>query len=114
MIFPDSEVPVEQFLNALIKLKSGLTMKSGIQFNAGRQIVYRRTDHLTETEATATNPSNVKETIIIDLLMEIALENMTSFYSAIFKDFGVECHTVDCYRALHLYKCRHYDEVLQL
>ena len=39
---------------------------------------------------------------------------MTSFYSVIRKDFGIQCNTVDCYRALYLYKCRQYDEVLQL
>src|SRR6218665_115786 len=106
---PDSEVPVEQFLNALIKMKSGFTMKSGTHFNA----VYRRTDYLAGPEATSSNRSIIKETVI-DLLMEIAVENMTSFYSVILKDFGVECNIVDCYSALYLYKCRHYDEVLQL
>ena len=39
---------------------------------------------------------------------------MTSFYSVIRKDFGIQCNTVDCYRALYLYKCRQYDEVLHL
>ena len=59
------------------------------------------------------NPLIVKEKLI-DALMEFALENMTSFYSAIRKDFGIQCNTVDCYRALYLYKCRQYDEVLHL
>ena len=82
-------------------------------FNAARQIVYRRTDSLTETETTSVNPLIVKQTVI-DILMEYALENMTSFYSVIRKDFGIQCNTVDCYRALYLYKCRQYDEVLHL
>ena len=42
------------------------------------------------------------------------METMKSFYRVIRRDFGVECNTVDCYRALYLYKCRHYVEVLQL
>ena len=29
-------------------------------------------------------------------------------------DFGIQCNTVDCYRALYLYKCRQYDTVLRL
>ena len=29
-------------------------------------------------------------------------------------DFGIKCNTVDCYRALYLYKCRQYDQVLHL
>src|SRR6218665_2457078 len=39
---------------------------------------------------------------------------MTSFYSAIRKDFGIRCNTIDCYRALHFYKCRQYDKTLHL
>ena len=46
--------------------------------------------------------------------MEIALENMTSFYSLMLKDFGLTCNTVDCYHALYLYKCRQYDGALEL
>jgi len=43
-----------------------------------------------------------------------AIENMTIFYSLIRKDFGIQCNTIDCYRALYLYKNRQYDEVLNL
>jgi|SRR6218665_89789 len=85
-------------------------MKHGTHRNDTRQIVYCRINPLTETEASAANPSNVTE-IIIDLRVEIALENMTAFYSLIHKD---QCNIVDCYRAWYFYKCLHYDEALQL
>ena len=110
---PDSAFPMDEYLKALIKPKCIASMKSDTHFNATRQIVYRRTDSLTETEADNMNPLMVKETVI-DVLMEYALENMTSFYNVIRKDFGIQCNTVDCYRALYLYKCRQYDEVLHL
>src|SRR6218665_423535 len=58
-------------------------------------------------------PSIIKA-ILIKVLIECALENMTSFYSAIRKDFGIQCNTIDCYRALHFYNCRQYDKVLRL
>src|SRR5688572_21397054 len=56
---------------------------------------------------------DVKETVI-GVLMECALENMTSFYTVIRNDFGIQCNTHDCYRALYLYKSRQYDEMLHL
>src|SRR6218665_3416240 len=39
---------------------------------------------------------------------------MTSFYNVICKEFGILCNTADCYRALYLYNCRKYDELLHL
>jgi len=43
------------------------------------------------------------------------LKKMTLFYSVFRKEVGIECNTIiDCYRALHLYKCRQYDEVVHL
>ena len=39
---------------------------------------------------------------------------MTQFYNVIRKDFGVDCNTIICYRALCLYKCGQYDQVLHL
>ena len=100
-------------MKALIKPQYISAMKSGTQRSDSRQIVYRRMDSLTEAEASVTNLSIVKDTVI-DLLMEIALENMTSFYTAILDNFGIQCNTADCYRALYLYKCLQYDEVLCL
>jgi len=88
-------------------------MKSVTQCNDAKQIVYRRIDFSTDRGATATHPSIVKE-VVIDLMMEIALDNMTSFYSLILKDFGLQCNIVDCYSALYLYKCLQYDDTLQL
>ena len=48
--------------------------------------------------------------------MEYALENMKSFYDVIRKDVGIQCNTstFNCYRALYLYQCRQYDEVMHL
>src|SRR6218665_560049 len=48
------------------------------------------------------------------LLMEYSLQYMTYFYQAINKEFGIDCGTVDCYRAAYLYKCQKYPEVLHL
>jgi len=59
------------------------------------------------------SPSIIKA-ILIKVLNECALETMTSFYSAIRKDFGIRCNTIDCYPALHFYNCRQYDKVLRL
>src|SRR6218665_2353260 len=77
------------------------------------QASYCRQDSLIETEASSVNPRIVKQ-IVLDALMEYAVENITSFYNAIVKDFSVNCNTADCYRALYLYKCREYDDVLHL
>ena len=113
---PDSAFPMDEYLKALLKPKYVVSMKPGTHFNAARQIVYRRPDSLTETEASDVNPLVVKETeeTVIDVLMEYALENMILFYHVIRKDFGIQCNTADCYRALYLYKCRQYDQVLDL
>jgi len=51
---------------------------------------------------------------IIGLLVGFSLENMTSFYDIIGRDFGIHCSTVDCYRASCLYKCRQYPEAVHL
>src|SRR6218665_2502740 len=110
---PDTSFPMDNNVKTLIKQKSIPTSKLVTQRKDVRQLVYRRIDILTETEATGTIPSIVKATVI-DLLMEVSLENMTSFYNLILKDFGLQCNIVDCYRALYLYKCLQYDEVLYL
>ena len=68
---------------------------------------------MTRNATFSVNPLIVKEKLI-DYLTEYALESMTSFYSVIRKEFGIQCNTADCYRALYLYKCRQYDEVLHL
>ena len=34
--------------------------------------------------------------------------------NGISKDFAIQCNTADCYRALNLYKCRRYNELLNL
>src|SRR6218665_579637 len=39
---------------------------------------------------------------------------MISFYDVIRRDFGLQCNTADCYRAMLLYRYRKYDEVMQL
>src|SRR6218665_420927 len=109
----DSTFPMDNNVKALIKPNFIAKMKLGAKRIDARQIVYRRIDFSTESKAATTNLSIVKETVI-DLLMEIALENMTSFYSVILKDFGIRCNTVDCYHALYFYKCLLYDEVLHL
>ena len=69
---------MDEYLKALLKPKCFVSMKPGTHFNAARQIVYRRPDTLTETEATDVNPLIGKATIetVIDILMEYALENM--------------------------------------
>ena len=110
---PDSAFPMDEYLKAILKRKRIISMKSGTHVNAVRQIVYLRLDSLTETYPTAVNPLTVKETVI-HVLMEYALENMTSFYSGLCKDLAIQCNTAECYRALYLYKCRQYDQVLDL
>src|SRR6218665_677229 len=105
---PDSSFPMDVNLTSFIK-----PMKSRYRYNAARQIVFRRPDSLRETQASNVNPTIVKERVL-DALMEYAVENLTSFYTAIRKDVGVNCNTADCYRALSLYRCRKYDQVLHL
>src|SRR6218665_539438 len=104
--FPDSSFPMDNNVKALLMLKCVAKVKYGTQRNYATQIVYRRID-------STTNSLIAKETVI-ELLMEIALENMTSFYSVILKDFGIQCNTANCYRALYLYNCLQYDEAVQL
>src|SRR6218665_3908627 len=98
--FPDASFPMDNNVKALVKRIFVATLKSRTQRSDVRQIVYCRVDSLTETEATATNPSIVEDTVI-ELLIGIALENMMSFYTVILKDFGMQCNVVDCYRALY-------------
>ena len=93
---------MDDYLNALRKRKSIVPMKTNTHFSATRQIVYRRIEYMTGPEISSVNPMIIKERVI-DSLMEYALENMKSFNSVIRKDFGIQCNTVDCYRALYLY-----------
>src|SRR6218665_2359872 len=109
----DSSFPMDVNLKALIKPKCIFSMNSAVQSNALRQIAYRRPNSLTETEASSMNISTFKERVL-DALVEYGLENITIFYNVIRKDFGVNCNTADCYRALFLYTCRQYYQVLSL
>ena len=110
---PDSAFPMDEYLKTVLKSKCVVSLKPATHFIAARQIVYHRPDSLTQTEATHVTPCMVKETVI-GILMEYALENMESFNHVIRKDFGIQCNTTDCYRAFFLYKCRQYDQVMQL
>jgi len=109
---PDSFFSIDVNVKALIKLK--FSMISGFHCNSARQIVYRRPYSLIETDASRVNPLIVKERVL-DALMEYASENMTFFYNALRRNCGFDCRIiVDCYRALYLYKCRQYDQVMRL
>ena len=101
--------PLDEILMTITNWKS-----SGISKRADSVLrVYQRTDPINKSEA-PNKSSLLNEDDIIQLLMEYSLENMTSFYNAICKDFGIRCNTVDCYRAAYLYNCRKYPEVLHL
>ena len=84
-------------LNALINPQFISSMKLTSHCHAVRQREYRKPDSLTETEASSLNPTIVKERVL-DALMDYAVENMTTFYNLIRKDFGINCNTVDCYQ----------------
>src|SRR6218665_2212765 len=90
-------------------------MKSGSDFNIARQIVYRRTNSITKAHSrpTLVNPVISKD-LVIGVLMEIAVEQLTSLYSVIRNDFGFQGNTIDCYRALLLFKCRKFCEADRL
>ena len=110
---PYSSFPIDEYFQSLIKTKCVASMKLGSHFSTARQIVYSRTDSLTETNATFLSPLIVKETVM-DMLLEYALENMSLFQTVFRQDFIIQCNTFDCYRALFLYKCRQYDELMPL
>src|SRR6218665_122405 len=42
------------------------------------------------------------------------LQNVALFFNTINNAFGIPSNTVECYRALYLYKCRKYNEVQYL
>src|SRR6218665_1853368 len=109
----DSFFSMDVYMKGLMKLKCTFSMISASHCNAARQIVYRRPDSLADTEASNVNPTIVKERVL-HALMEHASENISQFYNVIRKDFGVNCNTDDCYRALYLYKCYQYDQALNL
>ena len=47
--------------------------------------------------------------------MEYALENKTLLIVLVwYAEFGMQCNTADCYRALYLFTCHQYDEVMSL
>ena len=117
--WPHSVRPMDENVKALIKSKFNVP-KSSVEYDKAlcQMLMLYDTEpynsqpthfNITRTdlldEATVVNP--VKETVI-HFMMEYALENMTSFYNAIRQDFGISCNTNECYRALYLYKCRHY------
>src|SRR6218665_2997668 len=110
---PDSEFPMDKYLKASLKPKSCAAMGLSNDFNVTRQIVYRRIDSFTDSDLISVNPVTVNETVIW-ILMEYALENMTSFYRVIRADYGIQCNTADCYRASYFYKCLKYKEALNL
>ena len=110
---PDSIFPMDDYLNNLVRPKYIALKALSDRFNSVRLIVYRRSNSLPEPESGRSTRLSVT-TGLIGVLIKYALENMTSFYSAIRKDFGIQCNTDDCYSALYLYKCRQYDDVLRL
>src|SRR6218665_2340189 len=101
---PDWSFPMDAKFKALIKSKSISLMK---QYDAAK------TDSPTETLASNANPLIVRKTVL-GALMEYAIETITLFYDGACKEFGVNCNISDSYAALYLYKCRQYDDVLQL
>src|SRR6218665_1515396 len=110
---PDSLYPMDVNLKGLTKPKRIASIKLRSCYSAARQVEHSMPNSLIETEALNVNHTIVKQRVL-DALMGCALENMTSFYNAIRKDFGFSCNTADCYRALYLYKCRQYDKALHL
>jgi len=109
----ESSIPMDVYMNCLIKLKCISSMISGSHCNSARQMVYCRPHSLTETDVSSANPTIFKERLL-DALMEYALQNMASFYNVIRKEYFFDFNLEDCYRALYLYKCRQYDQVLHL
>ena len=107
---PVSALPMNRYLKTLLKRRRIVYTESGTHVKDAKQIVYRRIDSSTVTEAACLIPKEQA----IGILMEYALDNMTTFYNAVHKDFGIQCSTVDVYRALNLYKCRRYNEALHL
>src|SRR6218665_2664259 len=109
---PDSTFPMDECLTILTtqlpKSRPVASPKS-----IAYQIAYHRANSMNETESATVKPV-ITENTVINCLMEYALENMKSFYDVIRRDFGIQCNTDDCYRALYLYKCRKYDEVMYL
>src|SRR6218665_2119648 len=83
---PYSSFPIDEYFQSLIKTKCVASMKLGSHFSTARQIVYSRTDSLTETNATFLSPLIVKETVM-DMLLEYALENMSLFQTVFRQDF---------------------------
>src|SRR6218665_1989020 len=110
---PDSSFPVDKYLKIVIKSKCAASMKLGSHFSTARQIVYQRTSPLTESKAILVSPLTVKEKLI-DILLEYALEHLSLIEIVLGEDFGIQCNTIDCYRALYFYKCRKYDEAMHL
>ena len=105
---------LDQLLLVISKRKNCTLNKSSIGFSDVRRCVYRRTDSLKIIGLVPSmRPLNDKETFI-EILTEFALESMTSFYIVMCEDFGIQCGIVDCYRALYLYMCRKYDEMMSL
>ena len=113
---PDSAFPMDEYLTISIAPKGFASTKKFNNFSSARQIAYHRaeaTAEFGESESTMVNPA-ITENTVISTSVEYALEHMISFYDVIRRDFGIQCDTADCYRALYLYKCRQYDEVVQL
>ena len=104
-----SAFPFDKCLLILTKRKVCTLMNSSTCFNVSRHCVYLRTNSLTLDFIYDVNRFRIKEEII-DALMKHALENMNSLYNVIHN----QCNSVDCYRALHFYKCSQYSDALYL
>ena len=110
---PTSALPLDQFFMLLATQRLCSSMAPGMLHKGVKQCVYRRMDSFRKIAPLSLNSSIMTEKLI-DALTEYALENIASYYIDIGKDFGIHRNTADCYKALYLYKCRRYDEVLNL
>ena len=111
LILPKASFPLDRYFLILTKRNGCVSIKSNIYFKAAKQCSHRKTNSLVAYRSV--NPITFKENLI-EALREYAVEFITKFYIAIQKDFGFQCNTAVCYRALYLYKCRRYDEVMHL
>src|SRR6218665_299603 len=104
--FTKSALPLDKFVSVLTEREFCTAARSNNCFKSVR--------HCNNQRMCSRNANATVREKVTDILMDYAIENMTIFYSLIRKDFGIQCNTIDCYRALYLYKNRQYDEVLNL
>ena len=103
----------DQLVLALAKQRFGTSMKSNFYIKAASQPICKSMDPLTAIDISSINPAKVIEKLFDDLT-EYAFEYMSLFYGEIRKQFSCQSNTVDCYRALYLFKSGKYNEVLLL